>query len=238
MRISWYFGKIPSLSCFQERWAFFFFHQRLLVLDVLLPPITIETFPSFLHTHTKICTLPYLTVSLRVGKDYKTKYLWFFNCNFYLPWGSKKVIIIYRIRNVFQCLSCQHSSFPVTREMVRLKPRALCASEVKYACQCCINHQRRQAKGQIQSHEDQWNFFSPIISHELWIRSRWKSELCQPHWETAVQKLVCCLASHSCEVGRCALCGENPGADEQDFTAGLSAGEFLSLCMEAKQGLP
>lgn len=63
--------------------------------------------------------------------------------------------------NVFHCLSCQHSSFPVTREMVRLKPCALCVSEVKYACQCCINHQRRWAKGQIQSHQDQWTFFSP-----------------------------------------------------------------------------
>lgn len=102
--------------------------------------------------------------------------------------------------NVFQCLSCQHSSFPVTREMVRLKPCTLCASEVKYACQCCINHQKRWAKGQIQSHQDQWTFFSPIKSHELWIRSRRMSELCQPHWETVVQMLVCCLASHSCEV--------------------------------------
>lgn len=64
------------------------------------------------------------------------------------------------------------------------------------------------------------------------------SELCQPHWETAVQMLVCCLASHSCEVGRCILHGENPGVEEQDFTVGLSTGEFLFLCMEAKLGLP
>lgn len=103
--------------------------------------------------------------------------------------------------SVFQCLSCQHTSFPVTREMVRLKPCALCASEVRYACQCCINHQRRWAKGQIQSHRDQWTFFFFFIeSHELWTRSRWMSELCQPHWETVVQTLACCLASRKRKV--------------------------------------
>lgn len=68
---------------------------------------------------------------------------------------------MYRIMSVFQCLSCQRASFPVTREMVRLKPCALCASEARYACQCCINHQRRQAKGQIQSHPDQRTFRHP-----------------------------------------------------------------------------
>lgn len=104
-------------------------------------------------------------------------------------------MIMYRIMSGFQCLSCQHTSFPVTREMVRLKPCALCASEVRYACQCCINHQRRRAKGQIQSHRDQWTSFFPIESQELWIRSQRMSELCQLHWETVVQMLACCSAS-------------------------------------------
>lgn len=102
--------------------------------------------------------------------------------------------------SVFQCLSCQHTSFPVTREMVRLKPCALCASEVRYVCQCCINHQRRWAKGQIQSHRDQWTFVFPIESQEFWIRSWWMSELCQPRWETVVQMLACCLASRNRKV--------------------------------------
>lgn len=117
--------------------------------------------------------------------------------------------------SVFQCLSCQHTSFPVTREMVRLKPCALGASEVRYVCQCCINHQRRWAKGQIQSHWDQWTFVFPIESQEFWIRSRWMSELCQPRWETVVQMLACCLASHNCKVKQGILVSKS-GISQQD----------------------
>lgn len=125
---------------------------------------------------------------------------------------------------------------------MRLKPSALCASEVIYACQRWINHQRRRAERTdtkpLRSMDFFFFFSSPIESHELWIRSQGNVRAlpaplrrCCPNAGVLLGKPQ---QQGSAAAGRCMLHRGNPLVHKLYFPAGPSTVRFLFLCMEAK----
>lgn len=124
---------------------------------------------------------------------------------------------------------------------MRLKPSALCASEVIYACQRWINHQRRRAERTdpkpLRS-MDIFFFLSSIESHELWIRSQGNVRAlpaplrrCCPNAGVLLGKPQ---QQGSAAAGRCMLHRGNPLVHKLNFPAGPSTARFLFLCVEAK----